>query len=116
MADQNRLSIVPCADYEPDHVRAALSEALSRVGGLDWVKPGMRIGVKLNLCAAKKPEAAIGINLADDLLRALVERGDLAETQELERKPDGTAKPKYHGLTFISTPERIAAYRESFGA
>ena len=65
---------------------------------------------------AKKPEAAIGSNLADDLLRALVERGDLAETPELERKPDGTAKPKYHGLTFISTPERIAAYRESFGA
>ena len=65
---------------------------------------------------AKRPEAAIGSNLADDLLRALVERGDLAETPELERKPDGTAKARFHGARFISTPERIAAYRESFGA
>ena len=65
---------------------------------------------------AKRPEAAIGSNLADDLLRALVERGELAETPELERKPDGTAKARFHGARFISTPERIAAYRESFGA
>ena len=65
---------------------------------------------------AKRPEAAIGSNLADDLLRALVERGDLAETPELERKPDGTAKARFHGARFISTPERIAAYCESFGA
>ncbi len=64
---------------------------------------------------AKRPEAAVGSNLADDLLRALVERGDLAETPELERKPDGTAKARFHGARFISTPERIAAYRESFG-
>lgn len=65
---------------------------------------------------AKRPEAAIGSNLADDLLRALIERGDLAETPELERKPDGKVKPRYHGVTFISTPERIARYRETFGA
>jgi len=65
---------------------------------------------------AKRPEAAIGSNLADDLLRALVERGELAETPELERKPDGTAKARFHGARYISTPERIAAYRESFGA
>lgn len=65
---------------------------------------------------AKRPEAAIGSNLADDLLHALVERGDLAETPELERKTDGTAKARFHGARFISTPERIAAYRESFGA
>jgi hypothetical protein len=65
---------------------------------------------------AKKPEAAIGYHQADELLRALIERGALAETPELERKPDGTAKPRYHGATFVSTPERIRAYRESFGA
>jgi hypothetical protein len=65
---------------------------------------------------AKRSEAAIGCHLSDELLGALIESGVLAETQELERKPDGTAKPRYHGVTFISTPERIAAYRESFGA
>ena len=77
MADQNRLSIVPCADYELDHVRTALSEALSRVGGLDWVKPGMRIGVKLNLCAARKPEQAATTHpvMAAELTKLLRERG-----------------------------------------
>ena len=53
-----KLSIVPCGDYTPETVRAALLAALDAVGGLDWVKPGMRIGIKLNLCAARKPEQA----------------------------------------------------------
>ena len=44
-----KLSIVPCGDYTPETVRAALLAALDAVGGLDWVKPGMRIGIKLNL-------------------------------------------------------------------
>lgn len=38
-----KLSIVPCGDYTPETVRAALLAALDAVGGLDWVKPGMRI-------------------------------------------------------------------------
>ena len=50
-----KLSIVPCGDYTPETVRAALVSALDAVGGLDWVTPGMRIGIKLNLCAARKP-------------------------------------------------------------
>ena len=65
---------------------------------------------------AKRPEAAIGCHQSDELLGVMIESGELAATPELERKPDGTAKPRYHGLTLVSTPERIAAYRESFGA
>ena len=65
---------------------------------------------------AKRPEAAIGYHKIDEKLGAMIERGELAETPELERKPDGTAKARFHGAIFISTPERIAAYRESFGA
>ena len=65
---------------------------------------------------AKRSKTAIGYHQADELLGVMIERGELAATPELERKPDGTTKPRYHGLTFISTPERIAAYRESFGA
>lgn len=64
----------------------------------------------------KRPEAAIGYHQMDELLGVMIENGELATTPELERKTDGTAKPRYHGLTLVSTPERIAAYRESFGA
>ena len=70
-------ALVPCADYESDTVRAALIQALDAVGGLDWVKPGMRIGIKLNLCAAMKPETAATTHpvMAAELTRLLVERG-----------------------------------------
>ena len=46
MAD---VAIVSCHSYEPAACRAALEEALGAVGGLDFVKPGMRVGVKANL-------------------------------------------------------------------
>ena len=36
---------VPCADYEPAHCRAAMEALLAHAGGLDWVRPGMRIGI-----------------------------------------------------------------------
>ncbi len=47
-----------CADYGPETVRRALEAVIEAAGGLGWVQPGMRVGVKLNLCAAKRPEAA----------------------------------------------------------
>lgn len=70
-------ALVPCTDYEPETVRAALMAALEAVGGLDWVRPGMRIGLKLNLCAAMKPETAATTHpvMAAELTRLLVERG-----------------------------------------
>ncbi len=70
-------AIAPCRDYDPAEVRHALEEAIRNAGGLDWVKPGMRIGIKLNLCAAKKPEAAATTHpaAAAELTRLLTERG-----------------------------------------
>ena len=70
-------ALAPCRDYESQTVRRALEAAIRDAGGLDWVKKGMRIGVKLNLCAAKKPEDAATTHpvLAAELTRMLVERG-----------------------------------------
>ena len=70
-------AIVPCPDYEPDHVRAALEEAIARAGGLDWVRPGMRIGIKVNLCAGLAPEKAATTHPVPvaELCRMLVSRG-----------------------------------------
>lgn len=70
-------ALVPCDTYDPREVRAALTKALDSLGGLDWVKPGMRIGLKLNLCAAMKPETAATTHpvMAAELTRLLVERG-----------------------------------------
>ena len=70
-------ALAPCGDYDPAQVRAALEAVIEAAGGLDWVEPGMRIGIKLNLCAAKKPEAAATTHPvpAAELTRMLKERG-----------------------------------------
>ena len=70
-------AVAPCSDYAPETVRRALESAIAAAGGLGWVKPGMRIGIKLNLCAAKKPEAAATTHPvpAAELTRMLTERG-----------------------------------------
>lgn len=63
--------LVPCANYDPAHVRPALEALLARVGGLDWIRPGMRIGIKANLVAAMSPDSAATTHPA--LISALVE-------------------------------------------
>ncbi|MBR6208867.1 MAG: DUF362 domain-containing protein [Oscillospiraceae bacterium] len=70
-------AIVPCESYEPRQLREALTAALDTVGGLDWVKSGMRIGIKINLCAARRPEQAATTHpaAAAELTRLLTERG-----------------------------------------
>ena len=55
MAD---VSIVRCASYDADECRAALEAAIAPVGGLDWVRDGMKIAVKVNLVSAMRPEEA----------------------------------------------------------
>ena len=69
--------IVPCKSYETETVHAALEQAIAEAGGLDWVRPGMRIGVKLNLCAGLRPEKAATTHpvMAAELTKMLVSRG-----------------------------------------
>ena len=65
------VAIAPCADYTPALCRAALEKVIAAVGGLDWVRPGMRIGIKANLVSMMKPESAATTH--PELLKALVE-------------------------------------------
>lgn len=52
------VAVVPCADYDPARVAMALETALEALGGLDWVRPGMKIAVKPNLVGPFRPESA----------------------------------------------------------
>lgn len=52
------VSIVRCADYSEETCERALREVLVPFGGLDWVRPGMRVVIKANLVSAMKPEKA----------------------------------------------------------
>ncbi len=66
----HQLAIASCIDYDPTRCKQALERVVDAVGGLDWVKPGMRIGIKANLVAGLKPEAAATTH--PELLRAIV--------------------------------------------
>ena len=71
------VSIVSCKSYAPDECRRALEAVLSPIGGLDWVRSGMRIVIKLNLVAAMQPDTAATTNpaLVCALVSMLTERG-----------------------------------------
>jgi len=54
------VSLIPCADYDPKLVSAALKESLDLLGGLErFVQPGQRVLLKVNLLMAADPEKAI---------------------------------------------------------
>ena len=55
MAD---VSVVRCSSYDENEVAAAMHAVLQPIGGLDWVKPGMKIAIKANLVTFVKPESA----------------------------------------------------------
>ncbi|MCI8525023.1 MAG: DUF362 domain-containing protein [Oscillospiraceae bacterium] len=71
------VSIVPCRDYAPAACREALEAVLAPLGGLDWVRPGMRVAVKANLVSFARPEAAVTTHpaLLAALSDLLTERG-----------------------------------------
>lgn len=74
---QTDVSIVRCESYEPAECRRALEAVLRPLGGLDWVRPGMRVVIKVNLVAAMKPEQAATTHpaLLCELVKMLTARG-----------------------------------------
>jgi len=100
-------AIAACGDYERETVRRALEEVLEPVGGLDWVRPGMRIGVKLNLVTLMRPEQAATTHpvLAAELSRMLIARG--AEVT-LGDSPGGPWNSAYVSGVYAAAGLRLA--------
>lgn len=71
------VSFAPCTEYSPEACRAALVQVLEPFGALSWVRPGMRVAIKVNLVAPMKPETAATTHptLLCELVKLLVERG-----------------------------------------
>ena len=66
------VSLARCPNYTPEALSGALDAALTPLGGLDWVQPGMKIAIKANLLSAKRPDTAATTHPA--LLLALCEK------------------------------------------
>ena len=71
------VSAVRCQSYGEAEVKSALEAALAPIGGLDWVKEGMVVGIKANLVTFAKPEEAVTTHptLICELIKMLKERG-----------------------------------------
>ena len=71
------VAVAPCADYDDSRVTEALNAVLVPIGGLDWVREGMTVGIKSNLVSAMKPEECATTHpaLLCALTRMLRERG-----------------------------------------
>lgn len=71
------VSVVPCDDYDDERVASALRAALEPIHGLDFVRPGMTVGVKVNLVTAMKPDTAATVHpsVVCALVRLLKEAG-----------------------------------------
>ena len=66
-----------CKSYDAAEGSAALQAVIDAAGGLDWVTPGMRVALKLNLVSAMKPEQAATVHPAVvcALIKLLTARG-----------------------------------------
>lgn len=71
------VSIVRCNDYSEDNVRTALAEALCAIGGLDMIRSGMKVGIKVNLVTGARPEKAVTTHpiMVCELIKMLTDRG-----------------------------------------
>ena len=110
--NQYDVSVVRCGDYDGERVESALRDALDPIRGLDFVQPGMTVGIKVNLVSAMKPESAATVHPAVvcALVRLLRERG--AEVV-LGDSPGGIYSAPYLKVVYDVCGMRKA---ESFGA
>ncbi len=65
------VALVPCADYDENRIKEALSSLLDPIDGLGFVKDGMTVSIKANLVTFAKPEEAVTTHPA--LICALIE-------------------------------------------
>lgn len=73
----SEISIVECEDYAKENVANAMDKLINLIGGLDWVKPNMKIAIKANLVTFMKPEQAATTHpsLLCDLVSRLTKLG-----------------------------------------
>lgn len=72
-----KVSIEKCPSYDAEAVKNSLDKVLDSIGGLDFVKPGMKIGIKANLVAAMDPDKSATTHpmVLRRLCELLLERG-----------------------------------------
>ncbi len=71
------VSAIPCGEYDFEKCTAALVAGFAPFGGFDWVKPGMKVALKVNLVASAHPDKAVSVHpvLLSALATLLADQG-----------------------------------------
>lgn len=107
-----KVSVTLCRTYDAAAVREALIEALSPFGGLNFIRPGMRIGIKMNLVTRKNYHAAATTHpvVVAELARLIREHGGEAVIGD---SPGGPFSAAYlrslYGPAGLSIAEKAGA-------
>ncbi|MBQ3279844.1 MAG: DUF362 domain-containing protein [Clostridia bacterium] len=106
------VSVAPCEEYGDQQVESALRAVLEPIHGLDFVHPGMTVGIKVNLVSAMKPESAATVHpsVVCAIVRLLRERGAEAVIGD---SPGGIYAAPYLKVVYDVCGMRKA---EAFGA
>lgn len=80
-------------------------DALSPIGGLDWVTPGMKIAVKVNMMMRVKPDKAATVYLAGCVCAVRVARGKGASVI-VGDSPGGAVQPRLPSAVYSGTGMR----------
>ncbi|WP_024865061.1 DUF362 domain-containing protein [Butyrivibrio sp. FCS014] len=99
MSGFDPVALVKCDTYREDDIRKALDESLSLCDGLSFVKPGMKVAIKVNLVSAMDPEKAATTHpaLLKRLCELLTERGAQVT---LGDSPGGLFTPAFVGNVY----------------
>ncbi|MBO5755736.1 MAG: DUF362 domain-containing protein [Clostridia bacterium] len=93
------VSVIPLGTYSPTEAEEALRRLLAPIGGLSFVKEGMKVVIKANLVSAMKPDAAATTHpvLLSALCRLLKERG---ASVVIGDSPGGLYTPAFVGHVY----------------
>lgn len=71
------VNVVKCNNYEQENVTNAMDRLIELIGGLDFIKPNMKVAIKANLVTFMKPEQAATTHpaLLCDLVSRLTKLG-----------------------------------------
>ncbi len=100
------VSIVAMPSYSLEGARAALEEALSVIGGLEYIERGSRVVIKANLVSAMKPDSAATTH--PTLLSALC---DMLAERECEVVV-GDSPGGLYNATFVGRVYSVTGVRE----
>ncbi|MGN0801120.1 MAG: DUF362 domain-containing protein [Candidatus Faecivicinus sp.] len=106
MIDVVDVSIARCESYDEAEVTAAMRAVLEPIGGLDWVRPGMKVAIKANLVTFMKPESAATTHPAAliALVKLLRERGAEAIVGD---SPGGLYNAAFVGRVYAATGMKL---------